>query len=85
MQNKKIFPETEDIAKVPLGHRAEQHKTSFDMVNAYGTYEIQPTADTDNQYPCIAQGFNKQIIKNDCQNKHYKGDKFEKTKSDTKT
>ncbi len=42
--------------------------TAFDMVNRYGTYEIQATADTDNQYPAIAQGYNPEIIKNDCEN-----------------
>ena len=26
------------------------------MVNKYGTYNIQPTADADNLYPAIAQG-----------------------------
>ena len=31
-------------------------ETSFDMLNKYGTYEIQPTSDTDNEYPQIAQG-----------------------------
>ena len=31
-------------------------ETAFDMVNKYGTYEIQPTADTDNEFPTIAQG-----------------------------
>ena len=31
-------------------------ETVFDMINKYGTYEIQPTADTDNEFPCIAQG-----------------------------
>ena len=29
---------------------------SFDLINKYGTYEIQPTADTDNPFPHIAQG-----------------------------
>ncbi len=29
---------------------------AFDMVNKYGTYEIQPTCDTDEEYPQIAQG-----------------------------
>lgn len=42
--------------------------TAFDMVNRYGTYEIQPTANTHNTYPAIAQGFNKKIIKSDRQN-----------------
>ena len=34
-------------------------ETAHEMVNQYGTYEIQPTSDTDNEYPAIAQGFNK--------------------------
>lgn len=29
------------------------------MVNQYGTYNIQKTADTDNAYPAIAQGMPK--------------------------
>ena len=33
---------------------------SFDMVNKYGTYEIQPTADSDNDFPKIAQGLPKE-------------------------
>lgn len=31
-------------------------ETAFEMVNKYGTYEIQPTADTENPFPTIAQG-----------------------------
>lgn len=31
----------------------------FDMVNKYGTYNIQPTSDTHNDYPKIAQGLSK--------------------------
>ena len=27
-----------------------------DLINRYGTYEVQATADTDNPYPMIAQG-----------------------------
>ena len=27
-----------------------------DVINRYGTYEVQDTADTDNRYPLIAQG-----------------------------
>ena len=30
--------------------------TAQEMVNAYGTYNIQPTSDTDNDFPAIAQG-----------------------------
>ncbi|MBR4123819.1 MAG: hypothetical protein IKT93_05315 [Clostridia bacterium] len=43
-------------------------RTVEEMVNRYGTYEIQSTAATENQYPCIAQGFNKKQIKHDCEN-----------------
>lgn len=43
-------------------------ETAFEMVNNYGTYNIQPTADTENMYPAIAHGFNKKIIKSDCEN-----------------
>ncbi len=30
--------------------------TSFDLVNKYGTYEIQPTCDMQTEWPTIAQG-----------------------------
>ncbi len=33
-----------------------QPETVYDMVNKYGTYEIQPTNDSDNEYPMISQG-----------------------------
>lgn len=41
-------PSSNDYSKHP--------DDSFDLVNKYGTYEIQPTADTDNPFPHIAQG-----------------------------
>ena len=47
-----------------------QPDTAFDMVNFYGTYEIQKTADTENTYPAIAQGFNEKQAKTDRQNPH---------------
>ena len=31
-------------------------ESSFDIVNQYGTYNIQPTADTENLFPLIAPG-----------------------------
>ncbi|MEA4965760.1 MAG: hypothetical protein VB055_08060 [Oscillospiraceae bacterium] len=34
-----------------------QPDSCWDMVNKYGTYEIQPTQDADNTYPTIAQGY----------------------------
>lgn len=30
--------------------------TVNEMINTYGTYNIQPTSDTDNIFPAIAQG-----------------------------
>ncbi len=52
MKNKdfknKSTPSSNDYSKAP--------DSSFDLVNKYGTYEIQPTADTDNPFPHIAQG-----------------------------
>ncbi len=40
-------------------------ETVFEMINKYGTYEIQPTADTDNIFPTIAQGYTEEQIKNE--------------------
>lgn len=38
--------------------------TVYDLINKYGTYEIQPTADTDNAFPKIAQGLPKEKNRN---------------------
>lgn len=43
-------------------------ESAFEMVNFYGTYEIQPTSETDNMYPTIAQGYNPKIVNHDCEN-----------------
>ena len=59
---KKIYTEN---SVLPLSDLPE---TAEEMVNRYGTYEIQSTASTNNQYPCIAQGFNKKQIRRDCEN-----------------
>ena len=65
MENfKKVTNKTEmrleNIEKPPV--------TAEQQVNCYGTYEIQPTADREDMYPAIAQGFNKNIIKTDREN-----------------
>lgn len=52
---KKIELAAEDIHGNP--------ETPHEMVNKYGTYEIQPTADTKNEFPTIAQGLAKDIKK----------------------
>ena len=64
-ENRKNSEKITDVSSHPTGGLPEN---AFEMVNNYGTYEIQATADTENQYPAIAQGFNKKIIKHDCQN-----------------
>ncbi len=37
-----------------------QPDTALEIINKYGTYNIQPTADTDNDFPKIAQGLPKE-------------------------
>lgn len=63
-KGKKRLP-VDDISSEPFGGMPE---TAFEMVNRYGTYEIQATSDTENMYPMVAQGFNKGIIKTDRDN-----------------
>ncbi len=81
MKKTEKFPETPDIAPNSPIKPKEENKTAFELVNEYGTYEIQPTCDTENQYPAIAQGFNSKIIETDRQNKHYKGAEWESNKT----
>ncbi|MBQ8202744.1 MAG: hypothetical protein IJZ75_00485 [Clostridia bacterium] len=64
-KNKKEIVKTPSVAPC-----TEAPENTFTLVNKYGTYEIQPTADTDNQYPAIAQGYNKKQQK-------FRGDKPE--------
>lgn len=37
----------------------EDPETVFDLINKYGTYEIQPTNSTEHAFPKIAQGLPK--------------------------
>ena len=41
--------------------RPGQPDATDDMINRYGTYEVQHTADTDNTFPMIAQGLPKSM------------------------
>ena len=34
-------------------------ETAFELINKYGTYNIQPTNDSGNAFPKIAQGISK--------------------------
>ncbi len=38
-------------------------ETPSEMLNKYGTYEIQPTGETDNEFPTISQGLPKSAKK----------------------
>lgn len=53
MNNKKI---KSDLSNVPI---ISQPENVSEMLLKYGTYEIQPTAESDNFYPTIAQGISK--------------------------
>ena len=63
-KNKKVTNNTE----MSLKNIKKPPETAEEQINCYGTYEIQSTADNDNMYPAIAQGFNPKIIKTDCEN-----------------
>ena len=38
-----------------------QPKDSIELVNKYGTYNIQPTNDSDNEFPAISQRLAKKL------------------------
>lgn len=42
-----------DISSIPFRSNPEN---CFEMINTYGTYEIQPTSNTSNEFPAISQG-----------------------------
>lgn len=50
--NNKNKIETE-ISSTPVFGQPDD---AFEQINKYGTYQIQPTAETENDYPAIAQG-----------------------------
>ena len=54
MNNKKT---KSDLSSVPI---ISQPENVSEMLLKYGTYEIQPTADSDNDFPKIAQGLPKE-------------------------
>lgn len=46
-----------DVGKLPFN---EEFCDSITQSSKFGTYEIQPTNDTDNLYPAIAQGLSEE-------------------------
>ncbi len=53
-----IEPLEERITYIP-----DNPETPKELINKYGTYEIQPTSETDNEFPTIAQGLSKSTKK----------------------
>ena len=60
MDNKKTKNENINL-EIPVNNIVSQPQHSvYELINKYGTYEIQPTSDSDNDFPKIAQGLPKQ-------------------------
>jgi hypothetical protein len=51
---------------------AGEPETSYEMLRKYGTYEIQPTADTKHDFPTVAQGLSENAEKPTKASKHKK-------------
>ena len=54
--NKKKSENPKPLIEIPATPFRATPETPTEIINAYGTYEIQPTADTENDFPAIAQG-----------------------------
>ena len=58
--NAKESTENDEGFHIPVDPRVQSWDptpdTCEEMVNTYGTYEIQPTADSKNMFPAISQG-----------------------------
>ena len=65
---------TKETAKstLDLNQCTDDVESVFDIVNMYGTYNIQKTADTSNEFPMICQGLpkaSKNLKNKDCKGK----------------
>lgn len=56
MQNKNKISKNTDTSTPSSEGFLDLPESSYQITNKYGTYEIQPTADTANWFPAIAQG-----------------------------
>lgn len=48
-----------DLSTPSANNVMGQPETAFELINKYGTYNIQPTNDSGNAFPKIAQGISK--------------------------
>ena len=53
---KKRKKERDVVKEIAATGINSQPETSYELINKYGTYEIQPTCDSDHDFPKIAQG-----------------------------
>lgn len=56
MSKKKNTEKKDPMIEIPANPFDPTPDRPLEIVNTYGTYEIQPTADTENDFPAIAQG-----------------------------
>ncbi len=54
-ENKNKNPQAKELNEA-TAYIVDDPETPFEMVNKYGTYEIQPTCETEKPFPTIAQG-----------------------------
>ncbi len=66
---KKDYKNAKDIFEVAANPVYDQPLDSMEMINKYGTYEIQPTNDSGQDFPKIAQGLpneeNRKVVDKD--------------------
>ncbi len=55
-KNKKAKEKFNPPLEVSVNYSVCNPDSCEEQVNVYGTYEIQPTANTENDFPAIAQG-----------------------------
>ena len=53
-----------DIFEIAANAVHGQPEDSFEQINKYGTYNIQPTNDADREFPAISQGLPKKHHRN---------------------
>lgn len=66
---KKRKKERDVVTEISCDAVMSQPRDCFELINKYGTYEIQPTCDSDQDFPKIAQGLpkpeNRKVLDND--------------------
>ena len=67
--DKKRKKERDVVTEISSEAVMSQPRDCFELINKYGTYEIQPTSDSDQDFPKIAQGLpkpeNRKVLDND--------------------